>query len=62
MKLWFEDVRAEVVRVWMSLPTTMAEIGYDGFAVGGDAHRKQGYIRTAADDLEPWQRASEGES
>ncbi len=58
MKLWFDDVRAEVVRVWMSLPTTMAEIGYDGFAVGGDAHRKQGYIRTAADDLEPWQLAS----
>ncbi|KQN28839.1 alpha/beta fold hydrolase [Sphingomonas sp. Leaf38] len=59
MKLWFEDVRAEVVRVWMSLPTTMAAIGYDGFAVGGDAHRKQGYTRTAADDVESWQSAPE---
>lgn len=55
MVLWFEDVRAETVRVWMSLPATMAAIGYDGFAVGGDGRRKQGYTRTGADDPEPWQ-------
>jgi hypothetical protein len=55
MALWFEDVRAETVRIWMSLPTTMAAIGYDGFAVGGDGRRKQGYTRTGADDLEAWQ-------
>lgn len=59
MKLWFEDVRAEVVRGWMSLPSSMAVIDYDGFAVGGDGRRKQGYTRTAADDLETWQRAAE---
>jgi len=59
MVLWFEDVRAETVRVWMSLPATMAAIGYDGFAVGGDGRRKQGYIRTGADDPEAWQQARE---
>lgn len=55
MRHWFEDVRAETVRTWMSLPQTMARIGYDGFAVGGDAPRKQGYVQTAADTIEPWQ-------
>lgn len=55
MRLWFEDVRAETVRTWVSLPRTMARIGYDGFAVGGDAPRKQGYLETAADTIEPWQ-------
>jgi pimeloyl-ACP methyl ester carboxylesterase len=59
MVLWFEDVRAETVRVWMSLPATMAAIGYDGFAVGGDGRRKQGYTRTSADDPEAWQQARE---
>jgi hypothetical protein len=62
MTLWFEDVRAETVRVWMSLPATMAAIGYDGFAVGGDGRRKQGYTRTSAGDREAWQPAAERRS
>lgn len=52
---WFADARGEIVRQWMALPRTMARIGYDGFAVGGDDQRKQGYVRTGADDPEPWQ-------
>ncbi len=59
MRLWFEDVRAETVRIWMAQPATMAAIGYDGFAVGGDGPRKQGYTRTGADDPEAWQRPSQ---
>jgi pimeloyl-ACP methyl ester carboxylesterase len=59
MALWFEDVRAETARTWMSLPATMAAIGYDGFAIGGDGPRKQGYTRTGADDPEAWQIATE---
>lgn len=55
MALWFEDVRAEIVRTWMALPTTMARIGYDGFAIGGDGRRKQGYTLTRAGDAEAWQ-------
>lgn len=55
MTLWFQDVRAEIVRQWIAAPAAMAAIGYDGFAVGGDGPRKQGYTRTAADDLERWQ-------
>ncbi len=59
MTLWFQDVRAEIVRQWIATPAAMAAIGYDGFAVGGDGPRKQGYTRTAADDLERWQRDAE---
>lgn len=59
MALWFADVRAEIVRQWMATPAAMATIGYDGFAVGGDGPRRQGYTRTAADDIEQWQQASE---
>lgn len=55
LRLWFEDARAETVRTWLSLPATMARIGYDGFANGGDGRRPQGFARTAADDREPWQ-------
>lgn len=59
MALWFQDVRAEIVRQWVALPATMAAIGYDGFAVGGDGPRKQGYSRTAANDVETWQQVRE---
>jgi len=61
MVLWFEDVCAEVARTWLSLPATMARIGYDGFANGGDGVRKQGYARLGADDLEAWQAVPAGE-
>ncbi|MGO1303701.1 MAG: alpha/beta hydrolase, partial [Sphingomonas parapaucimobilis] len=59
MALWFQDVRAEVVRQWAALPSTMAAIGYDGFAVGGDGPRNQGYRRTGANDVEAWQMVEE---
>ncbi|MBB4154866.1 pimeloyl-ACP methyl ester carboxylesterase [Sphingomonas jinjuensis] len=55
MRLWFAEARAEIARQWMALPATMALVGYDGFAVGGDGERKQGYRLTAADMIEPWQ-------
>lgn len=59
MALWFQDVRAEIVRQWAALPSTMAAISYDGFAVGGDGPRKQGYRRTGTNDVEAWQTAQE---
>lgn len=55
MRLWFEDVRAEAVKVWLSHPATMARIGYDGIANGGDGVRKQGFVRLGADDVEAWE-------
>lgn len=57
---WFEDVRAEAVRTWVSLPATMAALGYDGFAVGGVGIDSLGYQHTAADRQEAWQLLAEG--
>jgi pimeloyl-ACP methyl ester carboxylesterase len=55
MRLWFAEARAEVARQWVALPATMARIGYDGFAVGGDDMPLPGYRLTAANAHEPWQ-------
>lgn len=38
-RLWFADARAQIAQTWMSLPTTMARIGYDGVGTGGDGAR-----------------------
>lgn len=55
MKNWFEDLRADLVRIWVAHPATMARIGFNGFANGGDATRKQGFERLAADERETWE-------
>ena len=55
MKNWFEDLRADLVRIWVAHPATMARIGFDGFANGGDGTRKQGFERLAADERESWE-------
>ncbi|MGI4778555.1 MAG: alpha/beta fold hydrolase [Janthinobacterium lividum] len=55
MKHWFEDLRADLVRIWLAHPATMARIGFDGFANGGDGTRKQGFERLAADEREAWE-------
>lgn len=51
---WFEDLRAAVVKAYVSHPATMARIGYDGFANGGDGVRLGGYQKTASNDVEHW--------
>ena len=61
MKHWFEDVRAEAVRTWLSHPLAMARIGYDGFANGGDGRRKQGFSRLGADDRDAWEPSATGQ-
>ena len=55
MEHWFEDLRADLVRLWLSHPATLARIGFDGFANGGDGPRKQGFERLAADERESWE-------
>ncbi|WP_126945868.1 alpha/beta fold hydrolase [Xanthomonas sp. BRIP62418] len=57
---WFEDIRAETARTWVSLPATMAAMGYDGFAVGGAGIDSPGYQQTAADRQEAWQLPAKG--
>ena len=52
---WFEDARALFARTWMSLPSTWATIGYDGFAVGGGGANSPGYQHTEAGSVDAWQ-------
>jgi len=58
--LWFEDVRAEIVRHHVAHPATMARIGYSGVLSGGEGRRIRGYGRTGADDPEGWEPAAAG--
>lgn len=58
MQHWFEDARAALAHLWASLPRTWAEIGYDGFAIHGPDSVLQGYVKTGANDIEPWQLCS----
>jgi pimeloyl-ACP methyl ester carboxylesterase len=34
LRRWFEDVRVDVARTWVSHPATSVRLGYDGFATG----------------------------
>jgi len=52
---WFEDARALFARTWMSLPSTWAAVGYDGFAVGGKGAHSPGYEHTQAGVIDGWQ-------
>ena len=54
---WFEDTRNDLVRIWLSHPATAAQIGFHGFANGGDVHRPQGFDQLAAGERDVWEHA-----
>ncbi|MBA8792554.1 pimeloyl-ACP methyl ester carboxylesterase [Friedmanniella endophytica] len=55
LRLWFDDLRVDLVRPYVTHPATMARIGYDGWAGGADAPRQQGFRLIGADEREPWE-------
>lgn len=55
MALWFEDLRANVVRVYMSHPLAMARCGYSGIGYGGDGPRLQGFVSVGLEQTEAWE-------
>ncbi len=55
MKLWFEDLRGDAVKIYVSHPATLARMGYSGIANGGDGERKQGFVLLAAGAREAWE-------
>ena len=62
MRRWFEDVRADAVKAYVAHPATMARIGYDGIAYGGDGERLQGFSALdpgAREDWEPLAQAGD---
>ncbi|MFB2583478.1 alpha/beta hydrolase [Herbiconiux liukaitaii] len=54
---WFEDARTDLVRIWLAHPASLARVGFDGFATGGDGERKQGFQLLAAGQRETWEPA-----
>ena len=55
MRRWFEDVRADAVKLYVSHPATLSRMGYSGTFYGGDDARKPGFVRVGPGEREPWE-------
>ncbi|WP_457104029.1 alpha/beta hydrolase [Methylobacterium sp. P5_C11] len=60
MRYWFEDLRADAVRLWLGHPAALARIGFSGIGAGGDrpgeiADGLPGFHAVGLDDPEPWE-------
>lgn len=52
---WLDDAVVDLTRQWLAHPATMARIGFDGFATGGDRARPQGWVEISAGAREDWE-------
>ncbi|WP_218853933.1 alpha/beta fold hydrolase [Schumannella luteola] len=52
---WLEDAAVDLTRQWLAHPATMALIGFDGVATGGDTERQSGFAELRADRAESWE-------
>jgi pimeloyl-ACP methyl ester carboxylesterase len=55
MKAWFEDVRADAVKLYVAHPNTLAGMGYSGIANGGDGIPKSGFVAVGIGEREAWE-------
>lgn len=55
MKRWFEDLRGDAVKLYVSHPDTLARMGYSGIANGGDGRPKSGFARVGIGEREAWE-------
>ncbi|SFL81715.1 alpha/beta hydrolase [Methylobacterium pseudosasicola] len=60
MRFWFEDLRADVVRLWLAHPAALARVGFSGIGAGGDrpgpiADGLPGFHQVGPDTPEPWE-------
>ena len=55
MQLWFEDLRADAVKLYVAHPATLAALGFSGIAYGGDGDDKPGFRLIGLDEREPWE-------
>ncbi|MCJ2123306.1 alpha/beta hydrolase [Methylobacterium sp. J-077] len=68
MRFWFEDLRADAVRLWLAHPAALARIGFSGIGAGGDrpgpiADGLPGFHEVGLDAPEPWEpRPMQGET
>jgi pimeloyl-ACP methyl ester carboxylesterase len=60
MRFWFEDLRADAVRLWLGHPAALARIGFSGIGAGGDrpgeiAEGLPGFCAVGLDAPEDWE-------
>ena len=56
MRLWFEDLRAETVRIYLAHPAALARIGFGGIGAGGDDPTvAAGYRGVGLGERESWE-------
>ena len=55
MQLWFGDVLAEAVRLYVAHPATLAGMGYSGIGYGGDGDDKPGFSLVGLGEREAWE-------
>lgn len=60
LRRWFEDVRVDVAREWLTHPASLATIGYDGFATGAEEADFAGYRHLGAGVRDEWEPSDLG--
>lgn len=60
MRFWFEDLRADAIKLWLAQPAALARIGFSGIGAGGDrpgaiAEGLPGFHEVGLDAPEPWE-------
>jgi pimeloyl-ACP methyl ester carboxylesterase len=58
LKLWFEDVCADLASIYVSHPATLARIGFSGIADGADSEALTGFVRLGLGETETWEPRS----
>ena len=65
MRFWFEDLRADAVRLWLAHPAALGRIGFSGIGAGGDrpgdiAAGLPGFHAVGLDSPESWEPEAHG--
>ncbi len=58
MRLWFQDLRADLVKLYVAHPSTLARMGYSGVFYGGDGEPKPGFAALGIGAREAWEPVS----
>ena len=59
LKMWFEDLRSDAVRLYVSHPATLSRMGYSGIGYGGDGEPKIGFHLFGIGKREAWEPLAE---
>ncbi len=58
LRLWFQDLRSDLVKLYVAHPSTLARMGYSGVFYGGDGEPKPGFTALGIGAREAWEPQS----